>query len=165
MPLIPEDGTGLADADSYNSLEELNAYATRMGETTFLALGDSAKEVAARKAADYQDGTYEARLSGRRCLHTQARSFPRYGCEDRDGNVIASDTVHPKWKEAHAALTIKASAEDLAPDRKRDGAVKRVKVGPIEKEFQDRAPGGTTRPGPVLILASLLQSANVWRQT
>jgi hypothetical protein len=165
MPLIPEDGTGLADADSYNSLVELNAYASSMGEATFSALGDSAKEVAARKAAVYLDGAYEGRLTGRRLSSTQARAFPRFDCEDRDGNLLPSDEVHPAWKEAHCALTVKASASELAPDLKRGGAVKRVKVGPIEKEFQDTASGSTLRPSISLILNRLLQPANVWRQT
>jgi len=61
MPLIVEDNTGLANAESYISVADADVYLANMGRTSWAAATTAAKEIALRKATQYIDTAYSFR--------------------------------------------------------------------------------------------------------
>lgn len=160
MALIHEDGTGKVDAESYVSVEDANAYHTARNNAGWTGT-DAVKEAALRKAASYFDGAYGSRLPGVKKTAAQALLLPRAYGYDREGYLLDDDEVWSVVKAANAELALRALTAELAPDLARGGAVRRQKVGTIEREFDDYAPGGTSRPSIDLILAPILPRPGV----
>lgn len=134
MALIVEDGTGLADAESYISVSDADTWHANRGNTAWAAFDTTKKEQLLRTATDYM-ALYAGAWVGRRVTATQALDWPRIGGE-AFGFCIASDFVPLPVANACALLAIKATASGgLTPDTKQ--AVKRKKVGPLEVEYQD----------------------------
>jgi hypothetical protein len=76
MALVVEDGTGLANADSYASVAEADAYAVSFGRTEWTPLAvTTVKEVRLRKATQYIDLMWQ--WPSRPLLATQGLAFPR----------------------------------------------------------------------------------------
>jgi len=139
MALIVEDGTGLADAESYNSLEEIAEYATNHGLTFAISPAEAA-EAAARRATTWLDGTYRGRYSGTRLNgRDQALQWPREDATDAEDEDIATDEVPAEIKAAHAEAAIRelASPGALNPDFVSGTQAVRKKVGSIEVEYRD----------------------------
>lgn len=135
MAFITEDGTGLATADSYISLDDADIYHENRANTAWAALDDDDKEAALRSATEYMDAAYA--WVGARMQATQALGWPRFGVVV-DGVDIASDAVPVAIQRACAELALRASTAALAPDVAR---VKlREKVGPIEVEYANGSP-------------------------
>lgn len=137
MPLITEDGTGLADAESYCSVEDADAYHDARGN------GDAWETLTAvrraellRQATDYM-AIYTPQWQGSRAVSGQALDWPRQGVEAFD-ECVGADLVPLAVVRACAVLALKASAGPLAPDL--GPRVKRRKVGPIETEYADYSP-------------------------
>ena len=92
MALVVESGVGLADADSFISLEGARAFAAKYGIT--LPVDDTAAEVALRQGCQYVELQQKC-FSGSRLTTTQALSWPRtgaanvYGVEYADGEMPA----------------------------------------------------------------------------
>lgn len=143
MALIVEDGTGLVDAESPQSIAALDAYHAARGNTSWTGT-EAAKEAAARKASDYLEATWGCRLSGYRATTTQRLVYPRLSGTYADGRSVAPATTPEPWLAAHAELSLRALAAELAPDLARGGQIKRDVVGPLEQEFFEGAPAGTT---------------------
>jgi hypothetical protein len=153
---------GAANADSYASLEEANAYFTARGNTTWTGT-DDAKEAALRRGTAYLDNVYRTRWKGYRTNETQALAWPRvgsggdsrfrfpgqtffiYGIIDPDGFEIPTDAVPVQIKNAaiEAAL-IALSGATLEPTLERGGQIKSISkgVGPLNKSvtYMDGAP-------------------------
>lgn len=150
MALIVEDGSGVAGADSYLSVADADSHHADRGNAGWT--GDvAAKEAALRKAADYLGQAYRLRWLGARVDAGQALDWPRTGLEG-----IGSDVVPGEVQRAAAELALVALGADLNPPLARGGRVKREKVGPIESEFEDGAPGRTRYPSIDGMLAPLL---------
>ena len=93
MALTVEDGTGVADADSFLTLADARTLADNYGLT--LAVDDTEAEVQLRKG--YRGLlTYEASLQGTRTYDIQTGIYPRVGvssnCVNIDSDVIPVDT-------------------------------------------------------------------------
>ena len=56
--MIPEDGTGLANANAYVSVEFADEYFSARGNQTWAGLGSADKEAAIIKATDYLEAVY-----------------------------------------------------------------------------------------------------------
>ena len=156
MAMIVENGTGLVDANSYASLEEALAYWTDRGGTAWTGANDSARSVALIKASAYLDGRYSARYIGRYPVDPyQGLLWPR--SDAVDGKDYPVTGVPKALKVATFEAAILFLTTDLNAPIARGGAVKKVKVGPVEKEFTDAAPGETEYPAidnaiqPILI--------------
>lgn len=141
MALITEDGTGKADAESYASVSDADAYMAARGNTAWAALSTGDKEINLRKATDYMVGTYREQWAGLRVSSTQALDWPRFGVPVKDlpggfghGQAYFSSTAIPQEvKTACIILALKARTGELAPDL---GPQKQsVKVGPIETTY------------------------------
>lgn len=136
---------GDANADSYNTLDEISAYATSHG-LTFVTSPSSAGEAAARVAAQWIDARYGARFPGYKTNgRSQSRAWPRTAAYDAEDLLLDSTEIPHEIKDAHAEAAIReyASPGTLAPDLERGGSIKRLKAGSVEIEYGADATSGT----------------------
>lgn len=75
--LIVEDGTGLANAESYASIEDADAYTAARAITAWAGAANDAKASALRVATEYIDAEYGERFRYEKLTKTQALQFPR----------------------------------------------------------------------------------------
>lgn len=137
MTLIIEDGSNVADADSYASVADLRTFAAKRGETVPVADADC--EVLLVSAMDWLEAQ-EMRYLGTRLYNTQALAWPRVnvreinGQQYRDPNIIPSELI-----KAQCALAISAQTTDLQIDRipGDTGAVLSEKVGSLAVTYAD----------------------------
>lgn len=131
MALIVEDGTGLANAESYVSLSDLSAYIASRGLT--LSGSDTAKERLVRRAMDYVE-SYGHRFTGIKLTREQALQWPRAYARI-DGFDPPSDEIPQRLKNAVCQLAVDISSQDEFPIG--DGReVIKEKIGAIETEYQ-----------------------------
>ena len=71
MTIIVEDGTGLANAESYVSVVDANTYHSKLGNDAWTDLDTSVKEQLLRKATDYMVAQYRLQYAGYRRYSTQ----------------------------------------------------------------------------------------------
>jgi hypothetical protein len=144
VSLIVEDGTGLANAESYISAANADTYHSNRANTAWAALSTPTKEALLRKATDYMLEVYRPRWSGNRATTTQALDWPRFNVPMRDGPSAAGGTwvayyplnsVPPAVVNACAELALRANSGDLTPDLSQ--AIKSEKIGQIETVYQD----------------------------
>jgi hypothetical protein len=152
MSLIVEDGTGLANAESYISVADADTYFSNRGNAAWAALSTAQKEQDLRKATDYIGQVYRMRWNGTRVSGVQALDWPRAYVSRDDINYIngegyvvingyyywPSDEVPTLVKNACAELAFRASVADLSPDIGQ--RVLREKVDVIEIEYADHGP-------------------------
>jgi hypothetical protein len=148
VPLIIEDGSGVADANSYVELVELRDFAANRGY--LLPTEDEEAEALAVRAADYLLAI-ESRFKGRRATPVQSMAWPRVGAWFH-GFAVAPDSIPLNIRLAQCQLAVDAMTVDLLPAT--DGrAVIREKIGDLETEYSDT---GGTAPAPQL------DAANKW---
>lgn len=126
MSLVTEDGTGLADAESYATVAAADVYFAARGVIAWDGTTE-AKEQALRRATDYMGATFSRLWRSSRSTVTQALDWPRIGWE----------SVPETIRRACMELALRAQGLDLAPDV--GAQVKRETVGPISVEYQDWA--------------------------
>lgn len=150
MALVIEDGTQVAGANSFVTRAEVIAYASARGVT----LPDTdATDVHAVNAMDYLAAQC---FRGSVALATQALPFPRKGLIDGDDAEGYVFTIPAGIKQAQLQLALdSANGIKLLASSNPTAEVKRVKVGPLEREFF--APPSLTLDGtPPLELATAL---------
>lgn len=99
MTLVVEDGTIVANANSYASETEIIAFNTARGITI---PNNAAAEQAATKAMDYMD---TLTIIGEKVdWETQTTLMPRDGMHDSEGNLLPNDEVPVNWKKGFMAL-------------------------------------------------------------
>lgn len=133
MALTVEDGTCVADADSFVTLAEADAHFTNYGGTW--SGTDPEKEAALRRAALWMSTFIQ--WNGAKACSDNLLAWPRTGMTDCDGTAIADDTVPAQVKLAQyaAALVELQSPGALTPSVTTGKVVKRNKVDVIEQEF------------------------------
>jgi hypothetical protein len=131
MTLVIENGTNVANANSYTTLAEIRAYALARGVT--LPAVDATLEIAAIKAMDYLE-SIRAQYQGLKTYSTQALQWPRTGVWI--DNVEFPSTSIPKLlKDAQCQLCIELNnGIDIMPTSTGYG-IKREKVDLIETEY------------------------------
>jgi hypothetical protein len=159
MALIVEDGTGKADAESYISVADATAYHAARGNAAWATLAsDTVREQLLRRATEYMLESYRQRWQGYRISSTQALDWPRAGvCVD--GYLIAINIVPVEVQRACAELALKAATADLAADVGQ--TARRVKVGPIEKEYAPNASPVKRYRAVDLLLAPFLSGSDM----
>lgn len=134
MSIIVEDGTGLANAESYVSVANADAYHASIGNSTWTGT-DPVKETALRRAVRYLDGSYRLRFKGIKNKSTQALEWPRAGVIDPSGWVQSSIALPAVLISAtcEAALRELVSPNSLQPDLARGGAILSTELvaGPV----------------------------------
>lgn len=143
MTLVVEDGTGKADAESYISVSDATAYHASRGNSAWAAIAsDTVREQLLRKATDYMLYTYRGSWLGERKTDAQRLDWPRYSAwpEDRQ-TELPDDEVPQDIAQACAELALIANTTSLTPSVTR--GKKKVKVGPLEVEYDGSAPTAT----------------------
>lgn len=138
MALIVEDGTGLANAESYVSVAFADDYHERYGNADWAALGTDQKEIALRKATQYLDSEYS--FIGDRKTTTQALEWPRLN--GANWYVFSTSDYVYNWPSlplqqacCELALRYGDGSTPLMPDETR--GIKSERVGPIAVEYTD----------------------------
>lgn len=133
MALIIEDGTEVADANSYISVTDARTWAGARGIT--LSADDTVVEVLLIKAMDMLN-TYRTRFKGTKSTETQALQWPRY-LVYIDEVLLADDVIPQELIDAQVQYAIEAQSNDLQSTGTGQETI-REKVGPIETEFAPR---------------------------
>ena len=160
MAFIVEDGTVVADANSYAAVAYADAYFADRLITDWTGT-DPEKQAALIKGTDYIETMFGARFKGEPIEENQSLYLPT----DYWGEVVPNDA-----QKATCEYALRALVAELAPDPVVSDsgiAVKRTKsvVGPIsdETEYMETGPGATPtllKPYPAadMLLAPLLRS-------
>lgn len=129
MPLIVEDGTGLANADSLASVAFADTYHADRGNEVWAGFTLEKKEQLLRKATDYIKYRFGPNFIGAKVKVTQAQPFPR---------VInyVNVGVPVEIQEAVAELALVANTSQLMVNVN-TVQKKSVKVGPITVEYDN----------------------------
>lgn len=151
MAFTVEDGTIVASANSYLSVEAADTYHTDRGNTTWTDATTAAKQAALIKATDYLVQTYRTRWKGIRVDTDQTLDWPRAGVliedyfEPQSGPrpalfpgltfVLGDDVVPEEVKKSTAELALIALTTDLNPSLERGGDIRRLKAGSVEVEY------------------------------
>lgn len=160
MALIVEDGSGIADAESYISVSDAVAYAEARGLTFPGTTGPeiTAAEQALRRATEFIDQRYGSRFIGQWTTTTQALAWPRVYAYYRD-EALADDFIPPQVKAAtvQAAVRELASPGSLTPDVTTGTIKKRVRVeGAVEVEYAVGAGNAASQTPIVSIIDQIL---------
>lgn len=117
MALVVEDGTGLANAESYLSVADCDTYHSNRGNTSWASVTTANKEAGLRNATEYLIQEYRTRWKGVKNEATQALDWPRSwvylepvvtGNTGSDFPQLVSSTVVPEEvKKATAELALK----------------------------------------------------------
>lgn len=167
----PEDGTGLADANSYVDLTYANQYFLDRAVTTWAgAVDDATRQSALVRATDYVQNRYDGKFLGCKFSETQALHFPTGDQQlvDPMTNLPIPDPMPQKLLKAICEYALRALTAALAPDPIVDPSGMRVasstqKVGPIEETvaYQPGSPIYTFIPYPAadILLRGLVISS------
>lgn len=159
MTLLVEDGTGLADAESYISVTDADTYHGNRGNTLWATMNVTERENCLRRATEYMVGFYGERWKGEKKLGTQALDWPRYNVWlDARTPVLVSDTTIPRAVvNACAELAFRAASGPLVDDQTR--GILEEAVGPIKIKYDEHSPQQARYPHVTLILSSYLRSS------
>lgn len=137
MAFVPEDGTGLANANSYSDVEALTAYWESRGVEMSQYLTTS-KQAALVQSTDHIDLFFGPRLYGFKATSQQALEFPRLYLVDSTGTPIEGVPVKVTYALFEYAYRILTTKKPLVPDPVVDTTGLQIqatfkKVGPLEK--------------------------------
>lgn len=157
--LVVEDGTLVANADSYISLADARAYAAKRGIA--IQADDTKADVQLRRAFDYLE-SLRSSYKGKKADPAQLTQWPRK-CVWVDDVELSSATIPTAlmWAQVQYAAAIN-SGIDVMPTYDGSAFVKREKVGPIETEYSDvvSTSGTPTVRAAEALLAPLLNVTN-----
>lgn len=137
--LVPEDGTGLANADAYASRDDVLGYWLDRADSAFAnAASDLIRNAAIRRATQFIDIQWGDRFKGSREFEGQALQWPRLGVYTPEGWDV--DGVPPQIIAATAELAKLALAAPLAgaganvaaPSQ---SAISSIKAGSVEISY------------------------------
>jgi hypothetical protein len=141
MAFIVEDGDGLANSNSYESVAEFNAYCALRGLEITANYNDTDKQRALVKGTEYIDLVKGPHFKGRRLLSTQALKFPRACLRDPEFHCVFIEGIPDKLKNAlseYAYLEM-TNPGSLMPNPETDASGLQLQsisetVGPIEEK-------------------------------
>lgn len=131
MALIVEDGTGLADAESYISVLDCDALLIQWGRstTTWEALDEATKEGLLRNSTMYIDSNYAGKWSGEVVNSTQALSWPRSNAVKRNGQSVPSDEVPAEVERACSFIAVETIVDGAYADEDNGARISSEAVG------------------------------------
>jgi len=134
MALIIEDGTGKADANSYDSLANIQAYLTARGRTaSVISAIDDAVII---QATQNIDNLYRDKFSGYQSSEEQSLEYPRIGSM-RGIWYVDSDEIPQKLKNALAEMCFyQADGVEINPATQTGIKRVREKVDVLETEIE-----------------------------
>lgn len=167
MALIVEDGSIVANADSYISLADAksfleNYYSEYDDEAAaFLGYGTTRQEIILRRACYDLDRKYRKRWKGFKRVQTQALDWPRVDVADEDDYDVPEDSIPRRLQRAQVEIA-KRLANEVAifEDRDRGGRIQSEKVDVISVSYFANAPSETLFEGLDAVLKGLLKTEN-----
>jgi len=137
MPLTVEDGTGLATADSYGTVDGFFTYVEERYES--LNTDEELVEAALRRATTYIDTMFRDRFRGYRTRgRIQRLEWPREftgwlrGVPITQRNEVPYEVISATYEAAYReVLEPRSLMRDITPSQ----MVVREKVGPLETEY------------------------------
>lgn len=158
MPLIPEDGSGVPNANTFVTPDVVLAYATdRNKQDAWDAQDVEVQEAAIVAAADFLKNEERFQYRGIRNSYGQRMPWPRTGAQERRGPVIPTNVVPWQLLEAQCELALKALTEELQPDLERGGQIQTKTLDVITTTWFQGAPAETMRTLALGILRPLLR--------
>lgn len=152
--LVVEDGTGVADANAYVSMDECSTYASDRG-LTFTSSPSSPGEQSIIRATAALDGSYRYSYPGYRTIgRQQGLEWPRTAAYDYEGVVIDTNTVPIEVRQACCEIAIRELADpgSFLPDLERGGFIRTMKAGSVEIQY------GGSNPTTVYTLIDSIMS-------
>lgn len=152
MPtLIVEDGSGVANANTYVDLAYLQTYADNRG--LVLPTEDTDKEIYLLKAMDYLEGR-RSDFQGSKAVDDQAFQWPRKNVQV-DCVDVAIDLIPEELKKAQCQLVVEQQARTKLYPTPRfsssEGFVTQKTVGPLTKKFSVDGKGTVSSSHPIRI--------------
>lgn len=142
--IVVEDGTGVADANSYVSEDTADEYFDDRADTDWSSSSNDA-EAALIRASQALDMIYRLRYPGTRANgRDQGLEWPRDNATDINGYTIASDEIPIEVIEATCELAKREriTPGSAMPDLER--AIRSVRAGSVAVEFSSNARASTT---------------------
>ena len=136
ITLTVEDGTGVAGANVYSSLEDADTYQAERGRSTWAALSEANRSICLILGTDFVDKYFKWR--GSRKYRSQELSFPRLNLIDVDGYPVEGIPLALKKACYEAAfLNVKGTSIKTGLFTTKDsiGDIKRKKVDVLEVEY------------------------------
>jgi hypothetical protein len=157
MALIIEDGSQVANADSYVTQADYITYAAKLGITIDAV---DATDEQLRKAANFI-GDHEANLKGCKVSRDQSMAYPRYDlCIE--GFYWASDEIPRQviLAQMNIALDLEAGIDIYNPAQSDSTPVKREKIeGAVEIEYATKESSPLSRrSSSTALMSSLLEN-------
>jgi hypothetical protein len=131
MSLIVEDGTGIANAESYCSVAQASAYhGARSTADAWANLDTPTQESNLRTATDYLTQMYTMRWAGKRRYLAQSLDWPRWGVPWPNGYALfrPDGVMPPELISATAELALKAASGPLMDDLGREATSESIDV-------------------------------------
>lgn len=156
--LVVEDGSIVANANSYIDYDYAENYHTLRGNSAWAAGDSTEKQYAIIRATQAIDSIYKGKWKGNPTEYgTQELEWPRLGVTV--GSTSIDDDIIPaaiKKAVCEAALRELTSPNSMTPDLERGGEIKRVKADTVEVEYSDGANATTTFTAIDGLLADLV---------
>ena len=146
--MIVEDGTGLADSNSYTSVSDLKAYWDNMGYD-YSTLSDDEISILLIRGTRIIDGEYGNKYPGVRNSVDQALGWPRASAEYLDGYSISSAVVPLEiiWATCETAYVLNKGSDLQPVNDKNNIAQYSVAVeGAVTESTTYKDGGGFKRP-------------------
>ena len=148
MPTITvEDGSGVANANSYITLEYFTDYCYDLGLQTAVSLDlEDEDEEALQRAMLRAMAFIESRdFKGNKADEDYELEWPRDGVEDRNGYALDNDEIPANLKKAQARAAYEEyiSAGCLQKNLTRGDLVKMEKIDVLQFEYDTYAPQST----------------------
>lgn len=143
ITLVPENGTGMATANSYLSAAEADALLELNPTmyTIWLSFSESKKESLLVWASTYIDTHID--WFGYKAVADSGLRWPRHSVVDLDGISVSTTLIPTQLKRAVAQLAIFLNASDAAATGGESSnipeGIKRVRADVVEVEFFDGA--------------------------
>lgn len=150
--LTPEDGTIVAGANSFVTLDYITQYAANHGNTDWPAITDENVQMQiAILAADYLKNEkrypYRGAKFGYNAEGTveQLMPWPRAGATEYRGGPIPPNAIPWRVKDAQSELACQlatsgvVSSVSLQPNLKRGGGIASTRIGPLSTSYQPTA--------------------------
>lgn len=116
---VVEDGSRLADANTFASVEFADSYFVNLGNPVgWSSASTLTKQNGLRQAAEYLQNVYGSRWRGTQATSTQGLPWPRVGVTDGDTGYVYTSVVIPRsLKQAACEVALRVAAGvTLRPD-------------------------------------------------
>lgn len=140
-----EDGSGVTGANSFVTVAAADDYWTARNEATWAAATEAQKQAALLDATAFVSGRYRGSWPGTLYSTAQGLDWPRLGAYDEEGRLL-EDVPEPVVSACCEMALVSLESGRLNAALDRGGEIKREKIGPLETEYMDGAPGETSYP-------------------